>query len=148
MALITIKPGQKPAATTFTPTLSASANCTATGSYYKNADGQFVGSWRIVATGALGAGAVLTFTLPSSLALDTSRYLGVAAGDDQTAIKLPTAGHFWDQGSAPKFVGARSASATTFTLHVHGAGQLTDSGIAATDSLDFTLTLWVTGTGF
>lgn len=148
MSYINLKPGQKPAITSFAPTLSAFANCTKTGQYFKNADGQAVISFRVDASGALGGASALVFTLPNSLALDTTKYLGTVAGDDSTSIKLPLQGYWWDQGAAPRMIGARSVSTTTFELHDHGNGVVNANQVAAGDSLDITLTLWVTGVGF
>jgi hypothetical protein len=151
VAYYSIRPGQKPAITSFTPDIGTNTNATRTGNYYKNADGQMVANYRIVWTGAPGgAGATFKFVLPTGYTFDQTRYLGTFDGVQATATKLPTTGDLSDVATNTLPVVAYAHSSTQFCLEIpYGPVLLDNRGtLLSGDSLEITVTIWVTGPGF
>lgn len=141
----------KPVLNSFTPDIGTNTNATRTGNWYKNADGQLVANYRVVWTGAPGgAGATFKFVLPNSCAFDQTRYLGTFDGVQTTATKFPTDGDLSDASTNTLPVVAYAHSSTQFCLEIPYGPVFVDNRatLLSGDSLEITITAWVTGAGF
>jgi hypothetical protein len=147
---ISVRPGlSKPSLTSFTPALSVNTNCTRTGRYYKNADGQMVINYRLLWTGASGgAGAAMTLALPSGYTFDQSRYLGTFDGVESTATKLPLEGYFFNHGSNVEGYGLYANNTNTMRMHRFYNGVIGDDGFDDQDNIDVWVKVWVVGPGY
>jgi hypothetical protein len=135
--------------TTFTPAPTVSANVTKTGNWYKNADGQMVVTYRLLWTGNNGgAGSVFKLPLPTGYSIDQSRYLGTFDGVQGTSVRFSLTGGYFDQGTNELPLVAFAFNGSTFEFDIPYGPVMLDDRPNASDLLDVTLRVWVTGPGF
>lgn len=128
---------------TYTPALNVGAtNATATGKYHQKGDRLFC-EGTVLFSGAGGAGAAFTVSLPSGYVIDTSKIAGGTATDNDTASYLGD-GQWFDAGTAFKQLHVVYNSTTTVKFD-ELPGLLLDSAMASGDGVKFRFDVPVTG---